>query len=117
MNSSWAYNNGKREDAKVKASLKVEKTGWIKRGGTYLYAERNKYDETKLMVKTYSNKKQADAMVGKQKELGIDAYRSFKHPFTILTAEIKQCQRKMRFENCPKIPSKSKCSQNTACWF
>ena len=91
MKSSWAYNNGKRMDAEVKASLKVEKTGWIKRGEIYLYAERYKYDETKLMVKTYANKKQADVMVEKQKALGIsEAYRSFKHPFVICCAEFPE---------------------------
>ncbi len=117
MKSSWAYNNGKREDARVKASLKVDKTGWVKRGGTYLYAERNKYDETKLMVKTYANKKQADAMVEKLRALGIDAFRGLKHPFTISAEEIRQCRRKVKFPDCPEMPSKSKCSKKTACWF
>ena len=84
MKSSWAYNNGKREDAKAKASLKANKTGWLRRGDVFLYAERSKYDETKLVIKTYSNKKQADAMVEKQKALGIlGACRSLTHPFTV----------------------------------
>jgi len=83
LKSSWAYNNGKRMDAEVKESLRAEKTGWVKRGGTYLYAERNKYDESKLMVKTYANKKQANKKIDELKELGFDAFISNKHPYTV----------------------------------
>ena len=82
LKSSWAYNNGKRTMKEAIESLKDEPTGWIERGGTYLYAERHK-DTRQLMIKTYSNKKQADMMVQKQKELGFDAFRSMKHPFVV----------------------------------
>jgi len=82
LKSAWAYNNGKRTMKYAIESLKDEPTGWIERGGTYLYAERNK-ETGKLMVKTYSNKKQADVMVQKQKDLGFDAFRSFQWPFTV----------------------------------
>lgn len=70
-------------DAEVRASLMADKTGWVKRGDTYLYAERNKYDETKLMVKTYANKKQANKKIDKLKKLGFNAFVSDIHPYTI----------------------------------
>lgn len=84
MKSAWAYNNGKRMMKEAKASLMSETTGWIKRGGTLIYAER--YID-KLMVKTYANKKQADNKILKLKELGHAVFLGAYHPYTILKAQ------------------------------
>ena len=79
LKSAWAYRNGERMMREVKSSLLDPKTGWIKRGDVYLYAER--YEKTgKLMVKTYSNKKQC---LKKIESLEEDCFMSDKHPFTI----------------------------------
>ena len=84
MKSTWAYNNGKRVMNEVKASLRSEKTGWIKRGGTLIYAERY-MDE--LMIKTYANKKQVNNKMLELKKLGHGVFSSMKHPYTILKSQ------------------------------
>lgn len=70
-------------------NLKNESTGWIGRGGTYLYAERNK-TTNKLEVKTYSNKKQANLIAEKQKKLGFDAFVSVKRPFVVCCCALNE---------------------------
>ena len=89
IKSAWAYNKGKQTMKEAIGSFKSEKTGWINRGGTFLYSERNKYTR-ELIVKVYSNKMQADKMVKKQKELGFDAFRSINHPFTVYCCELRR---------------------------
>ena len=88
MKSSWAYNNGKREMNRVNEFLKAPSRGWveigkIEAGILYRYAERNKHSPTKLTVKTYANKKQAQKMLNKLREEGVDCWFNIKWPFVI----------------------------------
>lgn len=84
MKSTWAYNNGKQIMKEVKASLRSEKTGWIKRGGTLIYAE-SYMDE--LMIKTYANKKQVKNKMCELKKLGHGVFLGAYHPYTILKSQ------------------------------
>lgn len=78
IKSTWAYRNGQRQLKEAIQYSKDEKTGWIQKNGVLLYAER--YEPTgKLMVKTYSNKKQADSVAER-----VGGCRSFKWPYTII---------------------------------
>jgi len=93
MKSSWAYNNGKREMKSINESLKVPLRGWVITGKTksktfYAYAERSKYDETQLVVKTYANKSQADKMRGKINAEGIKCWFKLNYPWVIQTTDI-----------------------------
>ncbi|WP_028298742.1 hypothetical protein [Olivibacter sitiensis] len=82
LKSSWAYQNGNRTLHIVKENLKDKKTGWIEKNGMELYAER--YEPTgKLMVKTFPNKKIADAAA-----LRVGGKRSMSWPFTIIKTEV-----------------------------
>lgn len=90
MKSSWAYNNGKRELNRIREESKAPLRGWIESGQTedgkriYSYAERDKYNENKLVVKTYANKKQATKMLDKLKSEGVDkCYIRSNYPFVI----------------------------------
>jgi hypothetical protein len=88
MKSSWAYNNGKREMNKINESLKAPKRGWVKVGkieaGTlYRYGERNKHNPKELVVKAYANKSQAQKMLYKLREEGVNCWFNLKWPFVI----------------------------------
>lgn len=83
MKSKWAYNNGKRELSRVLDAAKAPINGWLEHKGVLFYAERNKYDETALIIKTYANRKQANAAVEKLKAQGIDCYMYDVFPFRI----------------------------------
>lgn len=78
IKSAWAYRNGQQQLKEAIESGKDPKTGWIQKNGVLLYAER--YEPTgKLMVKTYSSKKQADAVAER-----VGGERSFKWPYAII---------------------------------
>ena len=95
MKASWAYNNGKREMNGVINSLKAPKRGWIKigkieAGELFAYAERNKYNETKLVIKTYANKTQAVNMLNQLRTEGTKCSLRLKYPFVIEKVLIKE---------------------------
>ncbi len=80
LKSAWAYRNGQRIMSETLKSLECDKTGWVERRGLLMYAERY---NNKLMVKTYSNKKQCNNKIDKLTKEGFDCFISEKHPFTI----------------------------------
>ncbi len=93
MKSSWAYNNGKRQLKEV-ASKDAPLTGWIKigkveAGDLFRYAERNKHDRSKLVVKTYANKTQALQKIKDLKDTGINCWMRLNYPFVIEAIDIK----------------------------
>ena len=94
MKSSWAYNNGKRQ-MKEAASKDAPTTGWIKTGkieagDLFRYAERNKHDRSKLVVKTYANKTQALQKIKDLKDIGINCWLILNYPFVIETININE---------------------------
>jgi len=78
---------------KVKDSLRAPKYGWLKvgmieAGELFSYAERNKYNETKLVVKTYANKKQALGILNKLRNEGIKCSLRLNFPFVIQAVNV-----------------------------
>ena len=89
MKSSWAHKNGIKQSNEARAK-EAPLLGWIKVGEfRYRYAERSRYDKSKLVVKTYANKKQAVKKMDEIKSTGIDCWLSIKHPFTIESSNVK----------------------------
>ena len=83
IKSSWAYRNGKRIEIGCQPD-KSPKSGWVNIRGVLQYAERDKYNPSKLRVKTYANKAQAFKMVERLRADGIDCGMSISHPFIII---------------------------------
>lgn len=83
IKSSWAYQNGKRIMKESIKQQKAEKISFIQRPAGKLYAEYG-------VVKTYSNKKQADKKVEHLRLLGYRVEHSLRWPFTIMLEEIKK---------------------------
>lgn len=77
LKSAWAYNNGKRTMAECKKALAPKEMGFVGRRGVMLYAERG-------VVKTYANKKQADAKVELLISAGNNVARTLSHPYSIV---------------------------------
>jgi hypothetical protein len=70
-------------------SLRDKSTGWVKVGETFLYAERST-TTGKLMIKTYSNRKQAESASKKQNDLGFDSFVSLKWPFKVCCRDVEK---------------------------
>ena len=78
-------------------SLKAPLRGWVRvgkieAGVLFRYAERNKHDETQLIVKTYANKTQAVKMMEQLRSEGADCWLRLNYPFVIeCTDRLMEC--------------------------